>query len=75
MAAADYCLCFRCGAKAFYDASVSDDAYLNAFMFPEDFYPDKERIGIAVLCVECNKTHECVIRERVAAAALREPEA
>ena len=59
MAAADYHLCHLCGRKAFYDADVSDDRYLAVFM------PDiAEPIGIAVLCVDCNKTHEAVFRPR-----------
>jgi hypothetical protein len=63
MAAVDYCLCFRCCRKAFYDAVISDERYLDAFD-PPGVNPNAERIGIAVLCVKCNKTHEVVIRER-----------
>jgi hypothetical protein len=65
MAAADYCLCFRCGAKAFYDSNVESEAYLNAFQWPN--HPDHPQIGIKVLCVQCNKTHAVVIVERQAA--------
>ena len=59
MAYADYHLCHLCGAKAFYDAEVNDPRYLAVFDHSEG-----DPIGIAVLCCECNKTHEVVIRPR-----------
>lgn len=67
MAAADYCLCFRCGKKAFYDAEVTDERYTNAFDWNfEGARPPRhiEMVGIKVICVECNRTHEVIIRER-----------
>jgi hypothetical protein len=65
MAYADYCLCARCGGKAFCDADISDPRYLAVYDPTEDCDP----IGIAVLCAECNKTHEAVIRPRTAQPA------
>ena len=59
MAYADYHLCDLCEGKAFYDANVTDSRYLAVFDASEG-----APIGIAVLCVECNKTHEAVIRPR-----------
>lgn len=59
MAASDYHLCHRCGGKAFYDANVDDDRYLAYFGVV-----GAQPIGIAVLCVECNKTHKAIILPR-----------
>ena len=60
MAAADYRLCDVCGGKAFYDADL--------------YYPDEPNdageflpgfVGAwAVLCDECAKTHEVVVRPK-----------
>jgi len=60
MAAADYHLCDLCGAKAFYDANIGDPYYVATYAPSADAEP----IGIAVLCWQCNKTHEAVIRPR-----------
>lgn len=59
MALADYHLCHLCGAKAFYDANISDPRYVATYDETEG-----DPIGIAVLCWQCNKTHEVVIRPR-----------
>ena len=60
MALADYKQCDRCGAKAFYDANISDPHYVATWDPSEDTPP----IGLAVLCAKCNETHEAVIRKR-----------
>ena len=60
MAMADYRLCDLCGAKAFYDADITDSGYVATY----DPSEGDEPIGIAVLCWQCNKTHEAVIRPR-----------
>ena len=57
---ADYRLCDLCGAKAFYDANIEDPRYCATY----DLNEDAEPIGIAVLCPECNKTHEAVVCPR-----------
>lgn len=58
MAMADYALCDVCHGKAFYDANITDSRYCATY----DPTEDAEPIGIAVLCSECNKTHELIIR-------------
>ena len=58
MAMSDYYLCDVCGEKAFYDANITDSRYCATY----DPTEDAEPIGIAVLCSECNKTHELIIR-------------
>ncbi len=65
MAYADYCLCHLCGGTAFYDADISDARYTATYDQTETCDP----IGIAVLCWQCNKTHEAVIRPRTAQPA------
>lgn len=65
MASCDYKSCDLCGGKAFYDAIVEDPRYV-ATWCPETA-KEWPPIGIAVLCSECNKTHEAVIRPRRAA--------
>lgn len=62
MASADYKLCDLCGCKAFYDANVEDPRY-QATWDPR-VAKRWEPIGIAVLCSECNRTHEAIIRAR-----------
>lgn len=54
MAAADYRLCDVCGTKTYYDADLAWD-------FKQ--YPEHGlRLGDwKVICIECAKTHECVI--------------
>lgn len=63
MAMADYRLCDVCGGKAFYDADIRDSHYCATW----DPSEDAEPIGLAVLCSDCNKTHEAVVRPREAA--------
>jgi hypothetical protein len=60
MALCDYNLCDLCGEKAFYDAQINDPTYVATYDPNEKCEP----IGIAVLCPECNKTHEATIRPR-----------
>jgi hypothetical protein len=60
MAYADYHLCDLCEGKAFYDANINDRRYVATYDPSETCDP----IGVAVLCAECNKTHEAVIRPR-----------
>lgn len=66
MASADYKLCDVCGYKAFYDADVADDRYIATWNPGHKNYRGEivAPIGIAVLCAECNKTHEAVVRPR-----------
>lgn len=61
MALCDYKLCDICGEEAFYDECISDPHYVATWDSTEDCEP----IGIAVLCAECNKTHETIVRRRV----------
>lgn len=59
MAASDYRLCDVCNGKTFYDARLNYD-------FKE--HPGVGLYGVgdwAVLCVECNKTHEIKVVPRV----------
>jgi hypothetical protein len=70
MAAADYKLCDLCGGKAFYDANIEDSRYIASYDPTVTNFWDKspvDPIGIAVLCSDCNKTHEAIIRPRVKA--------
>lgn len=60
MAMCDYKACDQCGAKAFYDANVTDNRYCATW----DPSEDAEPIGISVLCSECNKHFETCIRPR-----------
>jgi hypothetical protein len=60
MASADYQLCDVCDRKAFYDADISDPHYVATYDPLSNFEP----IGIAVLCSECNKTHEILVQPR-----------
>jgi hypothetical protein len=62
MALVDYKLCDLCGRKAFYDANIEDFRYVATYdpKVAKSFAP----IGIAVLCHECNLTHEVVIVPR-----------
>lgn len=64
MASIDYKSCDLCGYKAFYDANISDPRYV-ATWDPQEA-KEWEPIGLAVLCYECNRTHEAVIRPRAA---------
>lgn len=65
MAMADYKACDLCGAKAFYDADVTDRRYVATWDpgVAEGWDP----VGIAVLCPDCNKTHEAIILPRLIA--------
>lgn len=62
MASIDYKLCDLCGFKAFYDANIEDQRYRASWGAKDSV--DVAPIGIAVLCPNCNATHECVIRKR-----------
>lgn len=62
MAMADYCKCALCGAKAFYDANISDTRYVATY--DPEMAKEQPPIGLAVLCPDCNLTHEAVIRPR-----------
>ena len=68
MGLAEYKLCDICGAKVFYDAHISDSGYVATY----DPSEGDEPIGIAVLCWQCNKTHEAVIQPRTAQPAAPE---
>ena len=67
MALADYRLCDWCGNKAFYDSRLNYDYDEKTGQTTLDHLGDWK-----VLCVECAKTHEVVIRERAAAAKEQE---
>ena len=69
MAAADYHLCAVCGGKAFYDANIDDPHYVATYapQAVEGVYFRDKPIGIEVLCWQCNKTHEVIVRKRGAA--------
>jgi hypothetical protein len=60
MAYMDYHHCAVCKGKAFYDANIDDPRYVATYRDDTGWEP----IGIAVLCSDCNKTHEISIRER-----------
>lgn len=60
MAYCDYKLCDLCGGKAFYDTVITDPHYCATW----DPNETKPPIGLAVLCAQCNLTHEAVIRPR-----------
>lgn len=57
MAAANYRLCDRCGAKTFYDSDVD--------------YEDSNLGAMAALCKDCAQTHEITIAKRGEVAELR----
>jgi len=58
MAAADYRLCDLCNGKAFYDADLNYDGRTDQWGHP---LPD--HVGDwAVICEECAKTNQVVIR-------------
>lgn len=58
MAMCDYARCHKCQGKAFYDANISDPGYCATWDPSEEVDP----IGIAVLCADCAKSYEVVIR-------------
>ena len=60
MAMADYKQCDLCGGKAFYDADIRDSRYIATYDPTEEL----SAIGLAVLCSDCNVTHEAIIRPR-----------
>jgi hypothetical protein len=53
MAGADYARCDVCGAKAFYDANITDDRYHDPIA--------EGGVDIAVICNECTKTHKVTV--------------
>lgn len=57
MAAANYRLCDRCGAKTYYDSDVD--------------YEDSNLGAMAALCKDCAQTHEITIAKRGDFAELR----
>lgn len=57
MAAANYRLCDKCGAKTFYDSDVD--------------YEDSNLGAMAALCKDCAQTHEITIAKRGGVAELR----
>ncbi len=77
MAGADYRRCDVCGGKAFYDADLSyeqvhkvdgnwvyhpDEPYKTAGRLEEHDSTALGRLGDwAVICIDCAKTHKCVI--------------
>lgn len=62
MALADYRLCDVCNGKAFYDAELRYD-------FKDYPVTGLPRLGAwAVLCTECEKTHQITITPRAAIA-------
>jgi len=63
MAMADYYLCDVCGGKAFYDAGISDSRY-TALFDSSEYDPDWGVVDMKVLCPDCAKTHEVVIKEK-----------
>jgi len=62
MAMCDYALCDVCGGKAFYDADLHDPRYVATYD-PQEA-KEWDPVGIAVLCSDCNKTHEAIVRPR-----------
>ena len=65
MAYSDYRLCDVCGGKAFYDARLNYD--LEAA--PEERLPGRDygldHVGAwVVLCQDCAKTHDIVLRKK-----------
>jgi hypothetical protein len=69
MALADYRTCDVCGAKAFYDASLNYDLPDAAYEVPleeqvKGFGYRLDHLGDwAVICLECAKTHKCIIQK------------
>jgi hypothetical protein len=62
MALADYRLCDVCEVKTFYDVNL-DQTFRDGEWKPE-------RVGAwAVICEECAKTHEVVVRPKCEGAA------
>ncbi len=65
MAMADYRWCDKCGCKAFYDANLNYNFEaekgdcVHEADYSLDFLGDW-----AVLCKECSKTHECIIKTK-----------
>ena len=58
MAYIDYYHCDVCRAKAFYDANISDPAYVATYA-PDTV--DHDPIAIKALCAKCAKTHDIVV--------------
>lgn len=67
MAAADYYLCDVCGQKCFYDANLNWEFDERDHRIPED---EKVRGtggkldycgDMKCICLDCAKTHECVV--------------
>ena len=68
MAGADYRRCDVCDGKTFYDANC-------CYMEPDADHQDWWLYGVgdwAVICPECAKTHEVIVRQKDA-SALPEP--
>jgi hypothetical protein len=70
MAYADYRLCDICERKAFYDANLNyefpdkngNDTYGNPMEYVRGSRHKLDHLGDwAVLCINCAKTHKCVI--------------
>lgn len=62
MAYADYHHCAVCDDKAFYDANITDPRYVATY--DADERKEWEPIAIKVLCFQCAKTHEVIVRKR-----------
>lgn len=56
MAMADYAQCDVCGAKAFYDANITDDRYHDPI--------EQGGVDIVVICNACTKTHRAVVESK-----------
>ena len=69
MAMADYCLCDKCGGKAFYDANINDPRYVATYD-PQEA-KDTDPIDITVLCSECAKSDTTTVLTPAELATLR----
>ncbi len=56
MAGADYRSCDKCGCKTFYDSNLDYD-----FSDPERPHGLWSLGDWAVICIDCAKTHKCII--------------
>lgn len=64
MAAADYRLCDVCSRKTFYDAELNYDIAPAGHPLAPDYIPGPSLGAWKVLCVECVKAHEVIIRPK-----------
>ena len=66
MAGGDYYSCDLCGSKTFYDANLSyyEFGEPNENPVTGHPWPDGNVGEMAVLCKECIKTHEIIIKQK-----------